>query len=50
LNIFHAEQCGCGIITVTPDVLDNLQSVAKDPNLFSQETVQMYYNDATAAG
>ncbi len=39
LNIFHAEQAGCGIITVTPDILAKLIYVGKDLNLFSLETV-----------
>jgi transaldolase len=50
LNIFHADQCGCGIITVTPDVLGKLKGIGKDLNQFSLETVQMFYNDAKAAG
>ena len=50
LNIFHAEQTGCGIITVTPDILAKLIYVGKDLNLFSLETVKMFYRDALAAG
>jgi transaldolase len=50
LNIFHADQCGCGIITVTPDVLAKLKGVGKDLNQFSLETVQMFFNDASSAG
>ena len=50
LNIFHAEQAGCGIITVTPDILAKLIYVGKDLNLFSLETVKMFYRDALAAG
>jgi len=50
LNIFHADQCGCGIITVTPDVLNKLSGIDKDLEKFSLETVQMFFNDAVSAG
>jgi transaldolase len=50
LNIFHADECGCGIITVTNDVLAKLDTVGKDLALFSLETVQMFRRDAVAAG
>jgi transaldolase len=50
LNIFHADECGCHIITVTNDVLNKLGSVGKDLVEFSRETVDMFYRDASAAG
>ena len=50
LNIFHADETGCGIITVTPDVLKKLSNVGKDLDQFSLETVEMFYRDASAAG
>jgi transaldolase len=50
LNIFQADQIGCHIITVTPDVLKKLSGVGKDLEAFSLETVLMFYNDAQAAG
>ena len=50
LNIFHAEQVGCQIITVTHDILAKLSLVGKDLNEYSLDTVKMFYNDATAAG
>ena len=50
LNIFQADQCGCGIITVSNDVLKKLFLVGKDQNQYSLETVKMFYNDATRAG
>lgn len=50
LNIFHAEQVGCQIITVTHDILGKLSLVGKDLATYSLETVKMFYNDATAAG
>jgi len=50
LNIFQADQIGCHIITVTPDVLKKLDLIDKDLAAYSLETVQMFYNDAQAAG
>ena len=49
LNIFHAEEAGSHIITVTNDVLAKLKLVGKDLNEYSRETVQMFYRDATAS-
>jgi transaldolase len=50
LNIFQADECGCGIITVTNDVLKKLSLVGKDQDAYSLETVKMFYGDAQAAG
>jgi transaldolase len=50
LNIIQANDVGCHIITVTNDVLKKLSNVGKDLGVFSRETVQMFYDDATAAG
>ena len=50
LNIFQADEMGCHIITVSPDVLAKLSLVGKDLDGFSLETVKMFYNDASAAG
>jgi len=50
LNIFQADSIGCHIITVTNDVLKKLNGVGKDLEQFSLETVEMFYNDAFAAG
>lgn len=50
LNIFQADAIGCHIITVTNDVLKKLNGVGKDLGQFSLETVEMFYNDARAAG
>lgn len=49
-NYVQAEQCGCHIITVTSDILKTIHSFGKDLDQFSLETVQMFYNDAQAAG
>lgn len=50
LNIFQAEECGCRIITVTPDILKKLHMVGKDLTELSLDTVKMFFNDAQAAG
>jgi transaldolase len=49
-NVIQAEQCGCQIITVTPAMLAGLQTFGKDLTQYSRETVQMFYDDAKAAG
>lgn len=50
LNIIQAEQCGCHIITVTPDILKKLPLLGKDLTVLSMETVQMFHRDAQSAG
>ena len=50
LNIFQANDIGCHIITATTDVLSKLAQVGKDLDRFSLETVQMFRDDAVAAG
>ena len=50
LNVYQAESIGCHIITATNDILKKLNLKDKDLTDFSQETVQMFYNDAQAAG
>jgi transaldolase len=50
LNVFHANDCGCHIITATPDLLAKLSLVGKDLATYSLETVKMFYSDASAAG
>ncbi len=50
LNIIQADQVGCGIITVTNDLLKKLSLIGKDQDHYSLETVKMFYNDAQAAG
>ncbi len=49
LNIFHADSCGCHIITVTPDILKKLSLVGKDQLQYSLETAQMFLSDAQKA-
>ena len=50
LNIIQAEQMGCHIITVTPDLLAKTKNFGKDLEDFSLETVKMFYNDAVKSG
>ena len=50
LNIYHAEQCGCHIITVTNDVLKKLHLIGKNLSDYSLETVKMFYDDGVKSG
>jgi transaldolase len=50
LNIIQADQIGCHVITVTHDLLKKLSGLGKDLGQFSLETVQMFHDDAKAAG
>ncbi|MGA8531472.1 MAG: transaldolase [Acidobacteriaceae bacterium] len=49
LNIFQAEQAGCDIITLPPEILRKLDLVGKDLAAYSLETVDMFHRDALAA-
>ncbi len=50
LNLFQADACNCHIITATQSIISKLKHVGKDLEDFSLETVQMFYDDAQAAG
>lgn len=50
LNIRQAEECGCHIITVTPELLKKRGMFGKDLTQLSLETVQMFYDDGAKAG
>ena len=50
LNVYQAEAIGCHIITATNDILKKLELNGKNLDDYSQETVQMFFNDAQAAG
>lgn len=50
LNIFHANQIGCHVITVTNDILKKLNIIGKDLTEYSLDTVKMFYDDAKKAG
>jgi transaldolase len=49
-NIFQADDSGCDIITLPPEILGKLDLVGRDLNAYSLETVGMFYQDACAAG
>lgn len=49
-NILQADQVGCHIITVTPEILAKLPLLGKDLDELSLETVKQFYDDAVAAG
>jgi transaldolase len=49
-NVYEADTIGCDIITVSPEILDRLSLKDKDLNIFSLETVKMFYDDAKIAG
>ncbi len=50
LNIFQAEDAGCDIITVTPEILKKLGKLDADLTAFSLETVKMFFEDGKSAG
>ena len=50
LNLVQADEIGCDIITITPDILAKVASLGKDLGVFSLETVKMFHSDAKAAG
>lgn len=50
LNVVQADRVGCHIITLTHELLAKLDSIGKDLDQFSLETVQMFHSDAIAAG
>ncbi|MBI1979712.1 MAG: transaldolase [Elusimicrobia bacterium] len=50
LNIFQAQDCGCHIITVTPDILKKLSLLGKDLKELSLDTVKTFYEDGQKAG
>ena len=50
LNLVQADQMGCHIITITPDILAKGKNLGKDLEEFSLDTVKMFYNDAVKSG
>jgi transaldolase len=50
LNVLQADQVGCDIITLTPDLLAKLRLFGRDLAQFSLETVKMFRDDAVASG
>jgi transaldolase len=49
-SIVEAINCGCHIITASNDIIDKIKFFNKNLNIFSKETVQMFYNDAKSSG
>jgi len=49
LNVFQAEDAGCDIITVAPEILRKMNLVGKDLAAYSLETVDMFHRDALGA-
>lgn len=50
LNILEAEDVGCDIITITPELLYKTSNFGKNLDQLSLETVKMFYDDALKAG
>lgn len=50
LNVVQANEIGCDIITCTSDILGKLDTLGKDLEEFSLETVRMFHRDAVSAG
>ena len=50
INIFHAEDAGCQIITVPHELLNKFSTIGKSLENYSLETVLTFYEDAKAAG
>jgi transaldolase len=50
LNIIQADEIGCHIITVTPDLLAKAGNLGKELETYSLETVRMFYHDALKSG
>ena len=46
LNLIQAENIGCDIITMTPELWKKIDHLDKDLDHFSIETVEMFYRDA----
>lgn len=49
-DVLNAEVCGCSIITMTPDLISKLPVLGKPLGQYCVETVQMFRDDAVAAG
>ena len=49
-NIIQAERSKCHIITIPPNIIKKTEVFGKNLDLFSQETVKEFYNDAKNVG
>lgn len=50
LNIVQADEIGCHVITVSPDVLKKTSLLGKNLDDYSLEAVKIFYDDGRAAG
>ena len=50
LNLYQAEEIGCHIITMQPELIEKIPLRDKSLDEYSLETVQMFHNDAVCAG
>ena len=50
VNIFQADKIGCQIITVPHEILSKIDSIGKNLEDYSLDTVKSFYKDAVAAG
>jgi len=50
LNIVQADEVGADIITCTPELISKLDTIGKDLEQFSLETVQMFLKDSQNLG
>lgn len=50
LNVFQADAVGCGVITLTRDILNKLPMIGYDLAEYSLDTVKMFRDDALLAG
>jgi transaldolase len=50
LNIFHADEICCHVITVTHDILKKLSFLGKGLDEYSLDTAKMFHEDALKAG
>jgi transaldolase len=50
LNVFQAQEAGCDIITLPPDLIEKFPLIGKDLTEYSRETVQQFHQDAITAG
>jgi transaldolase len=50
LNIIQAEEAGCDIITLTPDLLKKMAGLGRDLHDVSLDTVKMFFDDAASSG
>ncbi|MGC8550171.1 MAG: transaldolase [Acidobacteriaceae bacterium] len=47
-NLFQAQEAGCHIITMPPELIDKLAHLGKDLDAFTLETIESFYRDAEA--